>query len=133
MSVDDLDEALKCLNDPIALSKTSLGLMELVAQRLQDQVSPHPTEKGKVIREILKEAFKMLEGSSYRSDSSSEWLYYNILYYRYFGPNPGLKHEHIATRLGFSSTRQYFRGREKALQSLHMALQHVECDPSEDL
>ena len=77
---------------------------------------PSTVERGMVIREVLKEAFERLRGPGVRADSAPEWKYYNILYYRYFRYR--LKHEQIAARLEFTSTRQYFRERNKAIEAL---------------
>ena len=68
------------------------------------------------MREVLKKAFERLGGSGVRTDMAPEWKYYNILYYRYFKYH--LKNEQIAARLQFTSIRQYYRERNKAIEAL---------------
>ena len=68
------------------------------------------------IREVLNEAFERLRGPGVRSYSESDWLLYNILYYRYFKHH--MKNEHIAARLGIPNMRQYYRHRNKAIKAV---------------
>ena len=86
--------------------------------------------RGMAVREALSEAFEKLRGNGVRSDSASEWRLYNILFYRYFKNH--LKNDQISARLGFSSTRQYFRERSKAIEWLFKALMELEALAEQD-
>jgi hypothetical protein len=130
MTVDELEDALKRMNDHKALGETRLRLMKTVSQRLGKETPPTLVEKGKVIREVLNEAFERLRGPDARVDSAPEWMFYNILYYRYFRHH--LKNENIYPRLGFTSIRQYFRERNKAIEALLDILLEMERAPSAD-
>jgi hypothetical protein len=81
-------------------------------------------EKGMVVREVLNEALERLQGNGVRRDTVPEWRLYNILYYRYFKHH--FKNEQIAARLEFTSTRQYFRDRLKAIEALLTMLFEME-------
>lgn len=124
MSVDEMEEALNKLNDPAALGETDLRLMKAVNRLLDDAIPPTAAEKGKVIREVLNEAFEHMRGSGTKSDAAPDWLHYNILYYRYFRHH--LKNNVIADRLGFNSDRQYYRARSKAIEALRNILLEME-------
>ncbi len=76
------------------------------------------------MREVLNEALERLQGNGIRRDAAPEWRLYNILYYRYFKYH--YKNEQIAARLEFSSTRQYFRDRLKAIEALLTILFEME-------
>ena len=65
-----------------------------------------------------------MRGNGARTDQAFDWRLYNILYYRYFKYH--LKHDLISVRLEFTSTRQYFRERGKALESLLNELLEME-------
>lgn len=124
MSVDELEDALDNMNDLTKLGETNLRLMKAVASRFDDAIHPTAAEKGKVIRDVLTEAFERMRGSSARSDTAPDWLHYNILYYRYFRHH--LKNNLIADRLGFTSDRQYYRIRNKAIEALRNILLEME-------
>jgi Novel STAND NTPase 2 len=124
MSIDDLEDALNHLNDLVVLGETNLRLLKIVTQRLNDDVQSTSIEKGKVIREVLLEAFERMRGSGTRSEAAPDWLHYNILYYRYFQHH--LKNKVIADRLGYTSDRQYFRDRKKAIGTLRTILLRME-------
>ena len=123
MSVDELEEALSKMNDPIALGGTNLRLLKAVTRRLNDEIPPTVAEKGKIIREVLNEALERLRGSGIRSDMAPDWMYYNILYYRYFRLH--LNNSRISERLG-SGVRQYYRARIKAIEALRNILLEME-------
>jgi hypothetical protein len=123
MTSDELEYALDTLDDAAALGETNLRLMNLVAQRLNNDVSSTPVERGMVIRSILTEAFERLRGPLLRSDTDPALLPYNSLYYRYFKHH--LKNEQIAARLSIS-VRQYFRYRTRAIEALLDVLREME-------
>jgi len=127
ISIKELEDALDKINDPKALADGSLADMQIVLQRLGKNDLPSPTEKGVAIRAVLHEAFEGLRAGGIRSDSALEWRTYNILYYRYFKYH--LKNEQIAARLGFTSPRQFYRERVKAIASLHNVLLGMEGAP----
>lgn len=130
MTAVELEDALKKMNDHKALGETNLRLMKAVSQRLGKDTPPTSVERGKVIREILNEALERLRGYGVRTDSNLEWRLYNILYYRYFRYH--FKHEQIETRLEFSSSRNYFRERKKAIEALLNILIEMETRFSAD-
>lgn len=116
MTPEELENALKKMNDYKALGETNLRLMKAVSQRLENDTQHTPIDRGRVIREVLNEALEQLKGNRLRTDSDPEWRLYNILYYRYFRYD--LKHEQIAARLEFTSLRKYYRERNKAINVL---------------
>jgi len=124
MAPEELERALDNFDDVRALGETNLRLMNLVSQRLKMDNSRTVAEKGMVIRSILNEAFERLRGLGVRTDSAPEWKYYNFLYYRYFKYH--LKNEQIAARLQFTSIRQYYRERSKAIEALLSVLLEME-------
>jgi hypothetical protein len=117
MTSEELEKALDKIDEPKALGETNLRLMKAVSDRISRRNElPSAVERGIVMREVLKEAFERLRGSGVRTDLAPEWKYYNILYYRYFRHH--LKNEQIAARLQFTSIRQYYRERNKAIEAL---------------
>ncbi len=52
-----------------------------------------------------------------------DWMYYNILYYRYFRLH--LNNSRISERLG-SGVRQYYRAQIKAIEALRNILLEME-------
>jgi len=124
MTVDELEDALKKMNDHKALGETNLRLMKAVSQRMGKDTPPSAVERGMMIRQVLNEAFERLRGPNIRVDSAPEWKFYNILYYRYFKHH--LKNENIYPRLGFTSIRQYYRERTKAIEALLNVLLEME-------
>ena len=124
ISLEELDTTLDMISDPQALGSGSLPYMQIISQRLGNNASPSVMEKGVVVREVLREALEHLKAGSMRSDSAPEWQLYNILYYRYFKYH--LKNEQIATRLEFTSIRQFYRARTKALEALRNVLLEME-------
>lgn len=131
LTTDELEAALKHLDDFAVLGETNLRLMKLVALRLKDQQTPTVAEKGMAIRGVLNEALQHLQGLGRQSDGAADWRYYNILYYRFFKYR--FKNEQIAARLGIS-VRQYYRERDEAIEALCQCLIEMElaADVSED-
>ncbi len=125
MNADELEKALKKMHNLAALGETNLRLMKSVARRLEDNASPTPVERGKVIRSVLDDALEHLRGKGMRKDTDQEWMYYNILSYRYF-TRFSLKHREIATRLEFTNDRQYYRKRNNAVAALLNVLFEME-------
>ncbi len=121
MTAGTLEEALDKLDDP-----NKLGECELA--NIVSSDGPQETltvvEKGLLVRKMLNEAFERMHGIGVRQDSASDWRLYNILYYRYFKHH--LKNEQIAARLEFTSTRQFFRARTKAIEALFTILLEME-------
>jgi hypothetical protein len=114
---EELEKALDKIDDPKALGETNLRLMKAVSKHISKRNEiPSAVERGIVMHKVLKEAFERLRGSGVRTDLAREWKYYNILYYRYFKYH--LKNEQIAARLQFTSIRQYYRERNKAVEAL---------------
>ncbi len=124
MTVDELGDALDKIDDPQALGMTNLRLLRTVSQRLAKDDTLTTMKRGMVIRKILNEALDHLRGSGSRIESATEWKHYNILHYRYFRHR--LKNEQIAARLGFTSIRQFYRERNKALELLLNVLLEME-------
>lgn len=124
MSIEELEDTLAKIDDSQALGMTNLRLMKTVSLRLGDDAALSATKRGVVIREILNEALERLRGSGSRTDSAPEWRYYNILFYRYFKRR--FKNNQIAARLEFTSMRQFYRERNKALELLLNVLREME-------
>jgi Novel STAND NTPase 2 len=115
----ELEKALDKVNDLAALGETDLRLMKSVARRLQSETLPMAVERGKAIREVLFEALEGLRGPGIQEDTKPEWMYYNILYYRYFLSPARLRHKDIIAHLQFiGSDRQYFRKHGDAVKAL---------------
>jgi hypothetical protein len=127
-TLEVVEEALEKLQNTSALGETNLQHLRIVSLHAKHATSTS-AEKGIAIREVLTEAFECLRGSGYRSDTAATWQAYNILYYRYFKHH--LKNDQIATRLEFTSNRQYFRARKKAIESFHNVLLEMEEHPVE--
>ncbi|MDQ2886250.1 MAG: hypothetical protein M3Y39_09210 [Chloroflexota bacterium] len=121
MTPEALEQALGKLNDPKKLSECELAN---IVSSSGPQGTPTVVEKGLLVRKMLNEAFERMHGTGTRQDSASDWLLYNILYYRYFKHH--MKNDQIAARLEFTSTRQYFRERTKAIEALFTILLEME-------
>lgn len=121
MTKEALEEALGKLNDP-----KKLGACELANIVSSDgpQSTPTIVEKGLQLRKMLNEAFERMQGTGVRQDGAPDWLLYNILHYRYFKHH--MKNEQISARLQFSSSRQFFRERTKAIEALFTILLEME-------
>jgi hypothetical protein len=121
LTKEALEQALGKLNDP-----KKLGACELanIVSSGGPQGMPTVVEKGLLVRKMLNEAFERMHGTGVRQDSASDWLLYNILYYRYFKHH--MKNEQISARLQFTSTRQFFRERTKAIEALFTILLEME-------
>jgi hypothetical protein len=126
-TVEAVEGALEKLQNPSALGETDLQRLRSVALRTRHTTSA-PAEKGMVIREVLTEAFERLRGNGYRNDTGIAWKAYNILYYRYFKHH--LKNDQIVARMEFTSTRQFFRERKKAIEALYTILLEMESNPA---
>jgi hypothetical protein len=116
MSSKELQAALDEIDDLKTLGETNLRLMKTVVRRLANNPAASTVERGIVIREVLTEAFERMRGPGVRSDGHQGWLLYNILYYRFFKHH--IKNEQLAARLEFTSIRQYYRYRNKAIDAL---------------
>lgn len=123
LNANELEKALQHIDNPVALGTSNLRYLKSVARRL-DSSSALTVEVGRVIREVLKEAWGRLHGEGTRTDIASDWLSYNILYYRYFH-RYHWSNQQIALRIGFS-TRQYYRERSKAIGELLNVLLEME-------
>ena len=120
---NELEKALQRIDDPVDLGISNLKYLKSVTRRLNSS-SALTVEVGRVIREVLKEAWERLRGEGTRTDTAPDWLSYNILYYRYFH-RYRLSNQQIASRIGFS-TRQYYRERSKAIGELLNVLLEME-------
>ncbi|HEV2655502.1 MAG TPA: hypothetical protein VGT82_11105, partial [Ktedonobacteraceae bacterium] len=121
MTSKALEKALGKLSDP-----KKLGACELANIVSSDgpQGTPTVVEKGLLLRKMLNEAFERMQGTGVRQDGASDWLQYNILYYRYFKYH--MKNDQISVRLQFSSPRQFFRERSRAIEALFTILLEME-------
>ena len=129
-TLEVVENALETLQNPSALGETDLQHLSIVSLRAK-HAALTPTEKGVAIREVLTEAFDRLRGSGYRKDTEPAWKAYNILYYRYFKYH--LKNDLIIARMEFTSNRQFFRERKKAIEALYNILLEMEGNPTEKL
>jgi AAA+ ATPase superfamily predicted ATPase len=123
MSIDDFQKLLdkSRRGDQRSLGESSLILLPFIASQVKSQNVAAPVAKGLLVREALKKALEQMRGQGLRSDGHNDWLFYNILYYRYFMPSARYSHDLIAGKLGIS-TRQYFRIRKQAIQTLWQIL-----------
>lgn len=128
LTIEELEDTLEKIDDSRELGSSNFAIFANVLQRIPPDASV--VQKGIVIRDVLKEAHERMRGSGVRTDNGFDWRLYNMLYYRYFKHH--LKHEHIATRLQFNSTRQYFRERGKALEALLNVLLEMEEELSQN-
>lgn len=126
VTIEALEAALDKLQNLAALGETELQHLRNVSLRGK-KTQLTPTERGTLIREVLTDAFERLQGNGYRSDRDPSWRVYNILYYRYFKLH--LKNDQIVGRMDFSSTRQFFRERKKAIEALYTILLEMEANP----
>jgi hypothetical protein len=124
LSEEELEDALDKMDALAELGETRLQLLKAVAQRLDDDDFPSAMEKGKAIREVLCEAHERMRGTGIQSDTAPDWKLYNILFFRFFRYH--LKNNVISGRLGFTSDRQYYRDRKKAIQILRNILLEME-------
>ena len=130
LTVEELEKVLGKIDDLHALGESELRYLNIVSKRLPQDSSPSTLERGLAIRQVLNEAFERLRGSEIRRDSALDWRLYNLLYYRCFKYH--LPHQQIAARLAFSSARQYFRDRGKAIKALLDTLLEMEVSISQD-
>jgi hypothetical protein len=119
-----LEELLDHIDDAQALGKSELKHLRIANKNTDRESMTSTMMRGMAVREALSEAFEKLRGNGMRSDSASEWRLYNILFYRYFKNH--LKNDQISARLGFTSTRQYFRDRSRAIEALYKELMEME-------
>ncbi|HZO71729.1 MAG TPA: AAA family ATPase [Ktedonobacteraceae bacterium] len=124
MTVDEIEKVLDRIEDTRFLGESDLRFMKVVATRIKTMATPSLVERGIAIREVLNAALEQLRGAGPRRDAASDWRLYNILYYRYFKYQ--LKNEQISARLQFTSIRQYYRERSKALEAFLNALFEME-------
>ena len=120
ITIDMLEEALKHIRrgDLTVLGECELQSLPLVTTRLLDTPAPAAIQKGRVIKEVLFEALKSLQGLEPHSDSQKDWMSYNILYYYYF---KDLTHGVVQGRIGIYENT-YFRRLKKALRELYNAV-----------
>jgi AAA-like domain len=126
-TLEAVEEALDKLQNPSVLGETDLQHLRIVSLRAKHATST-PAEKGMAIREVLTEAFEHLRGSGYRNDTEPAWRAYNILYYRFFKHH--LKNDMIVARMDFTSSRQFFRERKKAIEAFYHVLLEMEDNPT---
>lgn len=124
MKVEDVEEALDNINDTRLLGESKLRNLKIAAVPSQQYTTPTSLEQGQAVRKVLNQALEHLRGNGIRRDSAVDWRHYNILYYRYF--QYPLKNEQISARLEFTSIRQYYRERSKALEALFNAILEME-------
>jgi hypothetical protein len=128
MSVEELEGVLDKIDDLRVLGESALRHLQVVAQRLPVGTSGTAIEYGRAVREVLQAAHERLRGNGVQRDSAPDWRLYNILYYRYFKRH--LKNEVISVKLEFTSIRQYYRERNKAIEALLKMLLEMEAAQS---
>ena len=121
ISVDEYKLTLKNLNNPGELGESVLISIPFIKARIEKQKAISPAMRGKILQDILKEALESMGGQGQRADGRRDWVYYNILYYRYFMLRHDMSQDMIADRLGISQ-RQYYRLFPTALEQLRNAL-----------
>jgi hypothetical protein len=124
MSIDLVEKVLDDIDDFKALGESDLRHLKSVSQRLKNNGRSSALERGAAVRNILTDAFESLHGVGLRNDMAPGWELYNILYYRYLKHH--LKNEQIVGRLGLSSTRKFYRQRQRAIEMLFNNLIEME-------
>jgi Novel STAND NTPase 2 len=124
ITADYLEELLDHIDDAQFLGTSELKHLRIANKNPVRENMTSTMVRGMAVREVLSDAFEKLRGNGVRSDAASEWRLYNILFYRYFKNH--LKNDQISARLGFSSTRQYFRDRSRSIEALYKALMEME-------
>lgn len=114
-------ELLKLLDHPAKLGESVLIGIPLIRVQIEQQQASMPVMRGKIVRQVLKEALERMKGEGQRSETARSWMHYNILYYRYFTRGHDLNQEKIAKRLAMSE-RQYYRHFPAALERLRNEL-----------
>ncbi len=115
---------LKNLKDTANLGQSELVHLLCITEEAEQEGANSPIAKGMIVFRVLKGIFETMQGQDERSDTDQSWLYYNILYYRYFG-KAQMNHAAIARRLALS-TRQYYRLHNRAIARLWQGLQELE-------
>ncbi len=134
---NELAEALKHLDSPVALATSTLRHLKVVTMRIEQKGVTSPFEKGQIIRDILTEVFEQLHGDGERGDTVPSWKVYNLLFYTYFSKNntknKALTQAGIAHRLAMS-LRHYHREKEDAITALANRLLEMEvaCKQEDD-
>ena len=126
LNAEEVEKALERFSDPVVLGASHLRSLASVSRRLQEQGHPPSVAVdvvGRVMRDVLREAWQRLRGTGERTDYAADWRSYNILYYRYFSFH--WMNERIAGQLAISP-RQYYRERAKAIKALLNALLELE-------
>ncbi len=124
MNIDLVEKVLDDIDDFKALGESDLRHLKSVSQRLPNNSHSSVLERGAAVRGVLTDAFESLHGVGLRSDTAPGWELYNILYYRYFKHH--LKNEQIVGRLGLTSTRKFYRQRQRAIETLFNNLIEME-------
>jgi hypothetical protein len=124
MTVEDVEAALEIINDTRLLGESKLKHLKIASIPSNQHTAPSLIEQGQAIRKALHQALERLRGNGIRRDGAVDWRHYNILYYRYF--QYYLKNDQISARLEFTSIRQYYRERAKALEALFNAILDME-------
>jgi hypothetical protein len=128
ITVEDVEAALDKMNDSRALGDSPLRYLSLVTQRSSKETQTITTsERARIIRELLTQAFERMRGIDPRRDEARDWISYNVLYYRYFNKSR-MTNNQIARRI-LCSNRQYYREKQKAINMLFQEL--VEMDASQ--
>ncbi len=125
ITVKDLESILNKKEDIRFLEECALKHLPMVDARMNEQREQAPLLRGRLIQQLLIDAHNCMRGPEPRRDASDEWKLYNILYYRYFYRR--FKHDLIIHKLN-TSRRQYFRDRNKALETLLNVLLEMDYD-----
>lgn len=128
MKAEDVESVLDKLDDPRFLGDSDLKHLKTVSMHIKQDSMTSQIERGMAVREVLNDALERLRGTGIRRDTAHDWRLYNILHYRYFKNH--LKNDQIAARLEFTSIRQYFRERNKAIEALFTTLLEMETSAS---
>ena len=81
ISVENVKDALDHLDDNEFLANTKF-IDTYYVSRQYSHLTSTVNKKGMLVREFLRAAFEKMRSLGTRSDSASEWRYYNILFYR---------------------------------------------------
>lgn len=126
---DELEGTLKHLDKPSLLSKSKLRYLKLVTLKIEQRGVTSLYESGLIIKEVLVEALKRLQGEGKRTDYAPSWMVYNLLDYTYFLHKDYVTQVWIADHLAIS-LRQYHREKVLAIQALahQLILMEIACN-----
>jgi len=115
IDVIHLKDALNRLGDPRYLGDSQFGYLNAIYKVSPNNELPAlTTERGLLVSSFLRQAIEKLRPQGSRSETSPEWLLYNVLYFPYVA---NLTNSQAAARMGLS-LRQFQRKLNDGLDAL---------------